>query len=136
MPSRRFGSQRQLMRTGPALAAWPGVHRGNRVAVGKTRAAGRTHDGVFQVAADIRIRDGLVDIFFLFQCPDLYRPVNMLQIADTTGALRFSAGFCKIRYRNRCKHPDDRHNNHDFDQGESVRVCDLTFHSLTFPVAA
>lgn len=97
--------------------------------VGVIGAAGRTtRNRTLAVKLKV-VRDGTnsadrVTIrLAVLQGPGCDRPVELTKIGDATVGLRRRASFNKVGNRNRCKQPNNGHNDHDFHQCEARSIA-------------
>jgi len=67
-----------------------------------------------------------------FRGPKLLRAVQLAQVADACGLLRFEARADEIGNGDGGQEADDGDHDHDFDEGERADAIDFMFHKLLF----
>ena len=74
---------------------------------------------MIHVAADVIVAHGLPAWLSGLDSPLGYRAVNEAQVADTGPHLGSQPGLAVARESYRRQHADDRHDDHNFDEGEA-----------------
>jgi hypothetical protein len=119
--------RRGNLQTGGLILNGPQV-----ITIGKRVASGRANNLVLEITADVtELRLGVVRLLG-FQCPGLDRAIDLAQVIDAGIHLGRGTGFDEVRYRDRCQQPDNRHDDHDFHQGEASCLIFGSFHFEPF----
>jgi len=72
-------------------------------------------------------RDGCAGVELVLHRKLLFRRVDLLEVSDARIASARLSGLNKVRNCDRHQNADDQHDDHDFDQGETLSIV-ILFH--------
>jgi len=110
------------------------ANRRNQIAIRKACAASRADDRVFQVRADVRKLHRSIGRLLLFDSPLLDRTIDRAQVTNAGIFLSRRPRPDKIRNSDRSQQTNQKHRDHNLDQGEPAPVLSLMCHGLTIRV--